>query len=85
MKIKNSLLIEKINQAITSYNEETEKEQIYLITNEKILDEDLKKIRFFDISINDVPIKERDNFFQELGLVLEKILPKLYNFYLNKR
>ncbi len=73
MKIKNSLLIEKINQAITSYNEETEKEQIYLITNEKILDEDLKKIRFFDISINDVPIKERDNFFQELGLVLEKM------------
>ena len=49
MKIKNSLLIEKINQAITSYNEETEKEQIYLITNEKILDEDLKKIRFFGL------------------------------------
>ena len=43
MKIKNSLLIEKINQAITSYNKDREKGHINLITNGEILDEDLKK------------------------------------------
>lgn len=40
MKIKNSILIEKINQSITSYNKEREKNHINLIANGEILDED---------------------------------------------
>lgn len=64
MKIKNSLLIEKINQGITSYNKESKKEHINLITNGEILDEDLKKIKSLDISIEDIPINEKIIFFK---------------------
>ena len=77
MKIKNSILIEKINQSITSYNKEREKKHINLIANGEILDEDLKKIKKLYIDIDDVPIKEREAFFQELGCVLEKMQLKI--------
>ena len=73
MKIKNSILIEKINQGITSYNKESKKEHINLITNGEILDEDLKKVKSLDISIEGIPINEKSNFFQELGCVLKNM------------
>ena len=81
MKIKNSLLIEKVNQAIISYNKKAPKEQINSITNGEILDEDLKKIKTLSIDIGNIPIKEKNEFFQELGCVLKKL--KLKRLYLS--
>ena len=62
---------------IVIYSNYREKGHINLITNGEILDEDLKKIKKLYIYIDDVPIKEREAFFQELGCVLEKMKLKI--------
>ena len=81
MKIKNSLLIEKMNQAIITYNKKAPKEQINSITNGEILDEDLKKIKTLSIDIGNIPIKEKNEIFQELGCVFPNM--KLRSLYLS--
>lgn len=79
MKINNHLLIEKINQAIISYNDNENDEQIDLITNGEISDADLLKIDHLNIDISDVS-EEKESFFEELGNLLKNM--ELKGFYL---
>lgn len=86
MNIKNSLLIDKINQAIISHNESAKDEQIELITNGEISIEDLKKLSFLHIDISDIS-EEKEKFFEELGSCLENMNLKdlsLYSFSINE-
>lgn len=81
MKIKNSLLIDKINKAIISHNEKTKNEQINLITSEEIQIEDLKKLNIFQIDICDISMDDKDNFFEELGILLEHLKLECFFVY----
>ena len=81
MIINNKLLIKKINTAIASHNENKENEQISIITNNEILDEELKKLDMLQIDISDIPAEERNIFFQELGNILENM--QLNSFFIN--
>lgn len=80
MILDNKSVIEKINQAIISHNEDSKDEQINLITNGEIKDEDLKKIKLLHIDIGDISKEEINPFFEELGNVLE--IMKLKGLYI---
>ncbi len=80
MKLSNNLLIEKLNQAINSYNEDTKEEEIALIKNGNISNEDLEKISSLYIDISDIQEDEKEIFFEELGRVLENM--QLSSFFL---
>lgn len=80
MKLSNNLLIEKLNQAINSYNEDTKEEEIALIKNGNISNEDLEKISSLYIDISDIQEDEKEIFFEELGRVLENM--QLSGFFL---
>ena len=71
MIINNKSVIERINNAIISYNKESKDEKINLITNGEVKDEDLKKIKLLYIDIGDISKEEINSFFEELGNVLE--------------
>lgn len=83
MKINNSLLVEKINQAIISYNKDSKDEEISLIKNEEIPNEDLIKIENLYIDISDIPKEEKNAFFEELGNTLGNM--QLKGLYLYSR
>ena len=80
MIINNKSVIERINNAIISYNKESKDEKINLITNGEIKDEDLKKIKLLYIDIGDISKEEINSFFEELGNVLEVM--KLKGLYI---
>lgn len=67
----NKSVIERINNAIISYNKESKDEKINLITNGEVKDEDLKEIKLLYIDIDDISKEEINSFFEELGNVLE--------------
>lgn len=83
MKIENSLLIDKINQAIISYNESAKDEKIDLITNGEMQSEDLKKLNALQINISDISVDEMDIFFEELGIFLSNVSLKELYLYSN--
>ena len=80
MIIKNKSVIERINNAIISYNKESKDEQINLITNGEVKEEDLKKIKLLYIDIGDISKEEINTFFEELSNVLEVM--KLKGLYI---
>jgi len=80
MIINNKSVIEKINNAIISYNKESKDEQINLITNGEVKEEDLKKIKLLYIDIGDISKEEINTFFEELANVLEVM--KLKGLYI---
>lgn len=76
----NKSVIERINNAIISYNKESKDEKINLITNGEVKDEDLKEIKLLYIDIDDISKEEINSFFEELGNVLEVM--KLKGLYI---
>ena len=80
MIINNKSVIERINNAIISYNKESKYEQINLITNREVREDDLKKIKLLYIDIGDISKEEINTFFEELANVLE--VTKLKGLYI---
>lgn len=80
MIINNKSVIEKINNAIISYNKDSKDEQINLIIDGEVKEEDLKKIKLLYIDIGDISKEEINTFFEELANVLEVM--KLKGFYI---